>query len=347
MKKIILLVIPFLTLLYSVDALFLDIHFDYQVNPVFTEEDSLPETEVSDYKVKMGNGLVQIISKMVYTLDEIRDPDLPVDGEMEKTIDRLERFLLSKEISLSLHLFVLALSLATFFAVKKRAWFALLIGRSLFFFTFLLAGINVLRSILHMRFILLPGILGFCFHFTVLGLTIFAFFAIKKYLEQENTYANLYIASVTSEDSNTGKIALPFEKKAITGSLLFWGKIIMHFSVIILIGILLGNLVYIPLFSLQKHYVKEFGLLIGFSLVLLSVFYIRNYYYIGRESDKTLGENLAVSYSFLVYRFLRNFFMIAITTLGVILFVITLLLILNYNISILIDKDIIERTISL
>jgi hypothetical protein len=110
---------------------------------------------------------------------------------------------------------------------------------------------------------------------------------------------------------------------------------------------LLGNLVYIPLFSLQKHYITEFGYLIGISLVLLSFFYIRNYYHIGKEQEKTFLQNLSISYSFLIYRFLRNLFFIVLTTIGVTLFVIAILLLLNYNISLLINHNLIERTINL
>jgi hypothetical protein len=339
-------------------------HFDYEASPVFPVEEGLPETEVNDYQIKRGNGLVQTISKMVTTLDEIKDSELPPDGEIERTVDRLERFLISKEISLSLHLFVSALALASFLSIYHRAWFSLLIGRALFIFTLSIAGINVLRSILHMRFIFVPGLLSFLSHFSVLLLSVYAFFAIRRYLEEEEvSFTNLYIASFNAEDSNTGKIALPFEKKSarekkgffrtLAGLLIapfryiFKNKIIIHFAVIISIGIVLGNLVYIPLFSLQKHYVREFGYLIGVSLVILSVFYIRNYYYIGKDEGKTIGQNLSISYSFLIYRFLRNVLLIAFTTLGVILFVIALLLILNYNISLLIDNNVIEKTISL
>jgi len=364
MKKFILYTLPFIAILYSLDALFVDIYFHYEATPVFNNEEDLPLSEVSDYQIKIGNGLIQTIYKMSIALTELKDIELPQEGELEKTTERLERFLISKKISLVLHLFVIALALSSFFSVYHRAWFSLLTSRTLYVFILIISFIYLLRSILHMRFILVPGLLSFLVHFGVFCLSIYAIFVVGSYLEENISYANLYIASFNEEESNTGKVILPFEKKEFQKQksslvrkivnffltpilLIFRNKIVIHFFIIIFIGMLLGNLVYIPLFSLQKHYITEFGYLIGISLVLLSFFYIRNYYHIGKEQEKTFLQNLSISYSFLIYRFLRNLFLIVLTTIGVTLFVIAILLLLNYNISLLINHNLIERTINL
>jgi hypothetical protein len=124
-------------------------------------------------------------------------------------------------------------------------------------------------------------------------------------------------------------------------------KIASHFLYIIFAGVFIGNVVYIPLFSLQKHYSSEFGVLLFVMLILLSIFYVRNYYKIGREEDISTSRNVLVSLSFLQYRFIKNLLFILLSTIGVIVFITCLFLLLTMNTVILKNQNIIDKTINL
>ena len=118
--------------------------------------------------------------------------------------------------------------------------------------------------------------------------------------------------------------------------------------IIIFIGILIGNVLYIPLFSLQKNYSSEYGLLLLFMVINLSLFYIWNYYKIGQESGLSTFQNIISCFSFLQYRFIKNFVFIIVSTTGIIIFVVFLFTLLTLNTFFLKNYvNMIENTINL
>jgi carbon starvation protein CstA len=112
-------------------------------------------------------------------------------------------------------------------------------------------------------------------------------------------------------------------------------KLFVHFLTIIIVGILIGNFVYIPLFLLQKHYVTEFTIFIFSLLVLLSGFYIYNYGKVGGEKSLSRFQNTLVSIAYLQFRFLRNGFLGIFATILVVFFVTFLFSILILNIDLI------------
>jgi hypothetical protein len=96
-------------------------------------------------------------------------------------------------------------------------------------------------------------------------------------------FNSLLLASYNDEENNARPAikGIGVEVKKESSFL----KIALHFFYIIFAGVFVGNVVYIPLFSLQKHYSAEFGILLFIMIILLSVFYVRNYYKIGREDE--------------------------------------------------------------
>ena len=181
--------------------------------------------------------------------------------------------------------------------------------------------------------------------------------------DEMNFYA-LYVASLNNEDSNTGKVLIkkreraPLTKSAILNWFLdslpvklvwrlFTNSTLRHFVYIILTGLVIGNLLYIPLFSLQKNYSSEFGILLLVMLVVLSILYIRNYYFFLKEENTVGFRGVVAGAIFLQYRFIRNLLYFIVSSAGVIIFIIALFLILTFNTLILTNYNIIERTLNL
>ncbi len=362
MKKFLLLLIPILTIVYSLDALLLDVHFEYDIFPIYRETESNPELEVENFHIQYGNGLVQYIYKIRSVLSTLNDPDTPIEGDLEKTKERLEKILIGREISLSIYVFIIVLSVSTLFSFSFRAWFSIFLSRFTYFFSTLVALLNLLRAFIHLKFLPYYALICGMFHFVYFIFSIYCFFIIKKYLlNGEVFYNSLYIVSLQSDESGVGKVNLPYEQKVNQFQVPFLQKfkdllyniffiklkIAYHFLVIIFVGLILGNFVYIPLFSLQKHYSVEFGYLLGLSILFLSLFYIRNYYHIGKENQNGVLANLSVSFSFLIYRFLRNLSIFVIVSLGIIFFIIAFLFLLNWNLSWLTEKQLIEKSVRL
>ena len=141
-------------------------------------------------------------------------------------------------------------------------------------------------------------------------------------------FNSLLLASYNDEENNARPAIKGIGVEVKKESSFF--KIASHFLYIIFSGIFIGNVIYIPLFSLQKHYSAEFGFLLFVLLILLSIFYVRNYYKIGREEELSTTSNVLVSLSFLQYRFIKNLFFILISTIGVIVFITCLFLLLTF-----------------
>ena len=158
-------------------------------------------------------------------------------------------------------------------------------------------------------------------------------------------FNSLLLASYNDEENNARPAikGIGVEVKKESSFL----KIALHFFYIIFAGVFVGNVVYIPLFSLQKHYSAEFGILLFIMIILLSVFYVRNYYKIGREEELSTTSNILVSLSFLQYRFMKNLLFVLLSTIGVIVFITCLFLLLTLNTFILKNQNIIDKTINL
>jgi hypothetical protein len=108
-----------------------------------------------------------------------------------------------------------------------------------------------------------------------------------------------------------------------------------HFLMIILVGLIIGNILYIPLFLLQKHYSNEFGLLIVGLVIALFAFYIKNYYQVGKSSALSKFQNLMGSFAFLQYKFIMNLALGVGVAVSVVVFISILFVILLGNSEIL------------
>ncbi len=189
--------------------------------------------------------------------------------------------------------------------------------------------------------------------FFIYGLIIAGYFwliyRLNRFLKLTETSASkfnsLLLASYNDEENNARPAIKGIGVETKKESSFF--KIALHFFYIIFSGILIGNIVYIPLFSLQKHYTAEFGVLLFALLILLSIFYVRNYYKIGKEEELSTTRNVLVSLSFLQYRFIKNLFFVLLSTVGVIVFITCLFLLLTMNTIILKNQNIIDKTINL
>lgn len=170
------------------------------------------------------------------------------------------------------------------------------------------------------------------------------FFKLSE-VSSDYKFNSLLLASFNDEENNarpTIKAASGEIKKESS-----FLRIAGHFLLIIFSGVFVGNVIYIPLFSLQKHYTSQFGILLIVMLLLLCIFYVRNYYKIGREEGLSVTKNILVSLSFLQYRFLKNFFFIILSTVGVLVFITCLFLLLTMDTVILKNYNIIDKTINL
>lgn len=372
MRKKLILFLPFLSFLYCFEAFFLNISFDYKIPASNQFEEQLDEVVKPDEEkevipeIKISKGIFFKSSDLSTALDYLKDSEIPVDGSLEKSIDKLERVILSGKISNFIWSFLSILCISSFISLFLNAWFAPFMSRFLFFVTILIGFQNLTLSINHMIRIPFYGLTSFLFHLFTIVLMIWGFRYLGSEKENERLgFYNLFIASQNDEESNTGKIILPAKKIEIKFKnsfvnwfmtslpirfllFIFTNHIVRHFILIIFTGILIGNLVYIPLFSLQKHYSSQFGLLLFISIIFMSLFYIRNYYsFIKEEGRVNTYLGILVSTAFLQFRFLRNIFYFLITTAGVIFFIVAIFVLLTINTVLLKNHQIIDRTINL
>lgn len=372
MKQKFIFILPLIALLYCIEAFIVNISFEYEI-PIISEfEEQLEEIVVSDEpkeivpEIKFSKGVFFRIAEISSLLDYLKDDQIPIDGSLEKSIDKLERVLLSNKISIAIWCFLGLLSISSFVSLYQNAWFAPFTARFLFLVTAIIAFQNLSLSTNHMIRIPFYGFVAFLTHLVSLVLMIWGFRKLGKKDQIENmSFYNLFIASQNDEESNTGKIIISTKKSesAFKNSFVNWimtsipikmflffftNHIVRHFILIIASGILIGNIIYIPLFSLQKNYSSQFGFLLLISIILLSLFYIRNYYsFIKEESEIKTFWGILISTAFLQFRFLRNTFYFVITTAGVIFFIVAIFLLLTVNTVILKNYQIIDRTINL
>ena len=374
MRRKLLLFLPLITFFYFLEAFFFSVKFVYDVplsSSGFEEQLEQDLEMVSSQEIKpeivWGEGLFFKVSKISSILSLLDEKEIPSDGQLEKTIDKLERSLLSSKILIFFWLFIAFLCFSTFLALWTNAWFAPFTARILFFLSFLIGFQNFTLSVPHMIHIPIFGFISFCIHGIFMVLLIWGFRTLGSNVDIEKmNFYNLYVASQNNEESNTGKLFLTTNKVSphkVKNKFLNWiidsipvqtilfittNQIVRHFVIIILTGIFLGNVIYIPLFSLQKHYSSQFGFLLFTSILLLSTFYIKNYYSFIKEEDSTkplLG--ILVSSAFLQFRFLRNLLYFLISTAGVIIFIVAIFLLLTLNTVLLKNYNLIDKTLNL
>lgn len=271
-------------------------------------------------------GLISKIRLTSQVMDELNEKSLPIDAQLEATVDRMSRILLGQKSMLFIYGFLIFLSVTSFLSLYYRAWFYVFLNRSLY----LISILPVLMAVQHpLRSIPQTPVIGVVFTLFLLGLTgtlIYMLFAISK------VYGNLADRFTVLQTVQNGEEG---EFKSNSTSKISWMPFLFHFATIMIAGILLGNLVYIPIFLLQKHYSFEFGILLLVLIVFLMFFYIRNYYRIGKSEELGSSGNVTLSISYLQFRIIRNTIFITLAIFGITLFIGLLFSILSINIRVL------------
>ncbi|XDD45642.1 hypothetical protein AB3N60_13120 [Leptospira sp. WS39.C2] len=314
---------PLFIALIVLHSLFVD--YTVQFPEFISSEPSETNLETIKPKVIAENGVIGRISYLESFLVEIESKELPIDTDLEDTKDNVKRVLIGQKLLLGLLLFYLFLTFSTTMTYVFRVWF----HKSLAHVLYPVSLIVLLPKIFFQLNLMVQKDIFSYFYFVFLLftyiITILAYRTIIKDKEPYEGFQSLQFSSSLEEEGRS-----PGHTK--TGSYL---APIFHVFVIILIGILIGNLIYIPLFLLQKHYVSEFSYFIFFLIGMLSVFYIFNYNKVGGESKNTKWQNLSVSFAYLQYRFLRNGFFSIFSTILIILFVTFLFSLLLFNIDLI------------
>ncbi|PJZ44376.1 LIC_10230 family protein [Leptospira brenneri] len=309
--------------LVIIHSLFVDysVHFPDSVSA----ENSESAMESLKPKVVAENGILNRISYLEAFLVELESRELPVDTEQEETKDNIKRVLVGQKLLLGLSLFYLLLTFSTAVSYVYRVWF----HKSLANVFYPVSLILLLPKIFFQLNLVMQNEILSYFYFGFLVFTyitsIIAYRFILKNKDLAEGFQSLKFSSSLEEEGRS-----PSNTK--TGSIL---SPVFHVAIIIFIGILIGNFVYIPLFLLQKHYVSEFSYFIFFLIGLLSLFYIFNYKKVGGEPSSSNWKNLAVSFAYLQFRFLRNSFWAAFSTILIVLFVTFLFSLLLFNIDLI------------
>ncbi len=324
-KKIILSLVPFLLFFAGAQSLFVD----YDVIP--PDPISLAEgadlSRVEDMKptVEMKPGIWFRLDYISFLIDELESEVLPIDTEPEESVDKLKRILIGQRILFFLILFYMALCFSAFASHLYRAWFYLTLNRIVFWLGLFW---SLQLFFLHTQVLKdgnLWGLAGIIYFLSTFVLTILALIYLEKGKKETKTFETLKHSAALEEE---GRAPEPTSN----GSYL---KLFSHFLIIIAVGVLIGNFVYIPLFLLQKHYVTEFTMFIFSLIVLLSGFYIYNYGKVGGEKSLSKWQNTMVSIAYLQFRFLRNGFFGIFATILVVFFVTFLFSILLLNIDLI------------
>ena len=350
-KKVIIILISILILVFSLESIFINFTIEFDPRLMMQEQQinlDTPEQEIPEKPAtfEIQKGIIFKIFFLDSLLKEVNDNFVPADGKLEKTVEKIESLLIGHKISLFVNIFIIGLCLSTIVSIIYEAWFSIFIARVLLFISFFIVLGYFGRSTYISAYVPVLGIPLLIFHFSVLIAVIYSIVQLSKSKDlTEFKFNSLLLASFNDEENNARPAikGIGVESKKESSIL----KIASHFLYIIFAGVLIGNVVYIPLFSLQKHYSSEFGVLLFILLILLSIFYVRNYYKIGQEQELSTFQNILVSLSFLQYRFVKNLFFILLSTVGVIIFITCLFLLLSLNTVILKNYNVKDKTIKL
>lgn len=339
MKKILFILLPFVTFLLTIEMMFLDIQLQKPFDPYkFSLEEgstTLKEEKNTPIPMQIGKGIFQKIYFFSELHRTLKDTSAPSDGKVEKTISKIERVILSLKIAFFINLFLAAVSICAFISMNLEAYFSPFLNRfqaisSIFvFMPYLSESSRLIETKPSL------GILGVLFF---LGSSVYAIWIFRKFgklKKQDNfTYQALYHASKSEEENLTKQENDPI-------SLITFA---FHFSVIIFSGILIGNFLYIPLFSLQKNFSAQFGILLIVLFFGLSLFYVKNYYTIGKEIGYSKFQNILASVAFLQFRFIKNILFTVLSLTGVIFFITLLFSLLAFNSFILKSANFLLQT---
>lgn len=323
LKKLLPIITPIFIAIVILHSLFVD--YSVQFPEYISAETSESSMESMKPKVISENGVLNRISYLESFLVELESRELPVDTEQEETRDNIKRVLVGQKLLLALSLFYLLLSFSTAVSYVFRVWF----HKSLANVFYPVSLVVLLPKVFYQLNLMIQKDIFSYFYFVFLVFTylasILAYRSILKNKELADGFQSLQFSSSLEEEGRS-----PSSTK--TGSIF---SPIFHVIIIIIIGILIGNLIYIPLFLLQKHYVTEFSYFIFFLLGILSLFYIFNYKKVGGEPNSSNWKNLAVSFAYLQFRFLRNSFFGVFSTILIVLFVTFLFSLLLFNIDLI------------
>lgn len=326
MKTKLAQIIPFIILFFCI--------INMSFEPIFYDPKDMDSMEVllegsgRELTPQWGieRGLISKIRLTSTVMEELNEKTIPADAQLEATVDRISRILLGQKIMLFIYGFLILLSITSFLALYYKAWFYTYLNRSLY----LISILPVLMSLQHpLRSIPQTPIIGAILSVLLFVLTILLIYMLFMISKVYGDKADRFNVFQTIQDGEER------EFQSASSSRISWVPMLFHFGGIMLAGILLGNLVYIPIFLLQKHYSFEFGILLIVLLLLMMAFYIRNYFRMGKSEELTYTGNVNLSVSYLQFRVIRNTIFIVFTVVGVTLFVVLLFTILSINTSVL------------
>ncbi|TGL63242.1 LIC_10230 family protein [Leptospira sarikeiensis] len=330
-KLILTYIIPFVLLLISGFQLFLQPTF-LNTNDTSTMEallDGTAREPISGFYFQGG-----AISQMILTeniLKEIEDPSLPSDSQPEDVKNRLGRVLLGQRLQIFFYIFLAVLSLTSFLSIYLRAFFYPFLNRILYFFG-LMQGLSSIPNIVlagassgrtEDLFWLLPSLL---FAFGWIAMMVYLLFTIGNLFTKDEADRFYTLKNLREDDA---------EFRAENNNRGSFGTAILHFFGIVGLGTIIGNLIYIPLFVLQKNYPEPFGILLVGAVIVISGFYIRNYLKFGRSSELGTYQNLTLGISYLQVRFIRISLLIVLVLILVVVFILFLFNLLTINFGIL------------
>lgn len=308
---------------------------DYELQIPELKEDS---EEVVQTKLEKRVGLLGRIQILQEFLVELEGQTIPQEAEPEESLERIRRILIGQRLILFTLLFLAFLALSAGIAHIAKAWFAGILLRLVFLLNFPLL---LQQALIYTKL----GLDGSFWYFGISGIfyvafliNVLALFWIKKETIGHSKFLLLKHASNLDEE---GRIPNSTERLPHL-------RILFHLVLIVTAGILIGNLIYIPLFSLQKHYSAQFGSLIGGLLIALGTFYVFNYQKNSGQSDMARWQQLLVSFAYLQFRFLRNLFWVGVISLVLLVSVSFLFRLLSWNTELLQrDAGILEESTNL
>jgi F0F1-type ATP synthase assembly protein I len=313
---------PWILFIFFVVLLFVDIEFRYALSdkqPLEILMESEQETINQDtWNVRKGPLLR--LNDLKNMKDELEISTIPQDGIPESTIERLTRIIFGQKVLIWLLVFLLVLCLSSFVSWFANTWFSITLNKTLHWIGLIFTFFHLMKSLAFVT--VSPLAIFLAVYFSIqFAFLILSYKAINRQKKNKLTYEILKHTSELDEEGKkpTQKIELrPF-------------RMAYHFAIIIIVGLLLGNFLYIPLFLLQKHYTNEFSILLLVMVFLLCVFYIRNYYNLSKENIEAKWQGVLTSISYLQYKFLKNLALGIGATLLLILFVTVLFMILVLN----------------
>lgn len=310
---------PWILLLFFAQGLFYRIEFklpptEKQPMEILMESDEEFFSEEGSYSFRKG-ALYRLASLHEF-LNELEADEIPQDGYPEITFERLSRIVFGQKLVVFVTIFLCVLALSSFISWYFKAWYGIRLNKILHWLglvvVFLSLG-NPLPHVVTSNFaIFLASLYSLLF--------VYLIFSYRAVHAGKKESINFEVLKHTSELDEEGKKPTQKMEWNFMTSL----KVGYHFLVILLVGLLVGNFFYTPLFLLQKHYSYEFGILLVVLLGLLSIFYIRNYAVISEDKEFSRFQNILSSFAYLQYRFIRNF-ALGIFSLVLVVFFVTVL----------------------